>query len=199
MWETLSEQEKASWLEEASTTGSCGACQQKGRRKSNLSSAGKKASLTIKKRNRKRWREKQREQKECISPAERTIQVIVEARQYENGSERQSRFMLGSQRSHCHDHKRSGFVDSSEGVGQKRQMSSTSDRYWAGMLDSHRDRQIRQQRKVGPSRTRRGRSSSNCPELAAFVMALCGTAITTPMLYVCGNQALLKVWKERSR
>jgi len=34
-------------------------------------------------------------------------------------------------------------------------------------------------------------SSSNHPELAAFVLALCGTPLTKPMLYLCDNQALL--------
>jgi len=72
-----------------------------------------------------------------------TIQVMVEARQHQNGSECESRFMLGSQRSHCHDKTNSGFVDSSEGVGRKARMSSTNDRYRAGILDGHRDRQIR--------------------------------------------------------
>jgi len=47
--------------------------------------------------------------------------------------------MLGSQRSHCHDKTNSGFVDSSEGVGRKGRMSSTTDRYRAGILDGHRD------------------------------------------------------------
>ena len=51
-------------------------------------------------------------QKECIP--ERTIQVMVEARQSQNGSERGSRFMLGSQRSHCHDRTNLGVVDSTE-------------------------------------------------------------------------------------
>ena len=36
----------------------------------------------------------------------------------------------------------SGFVDSSEGVGRKGRMSSTTDRYRAGILYGHRDRQI---------------------------------------------------------
>jgi len=40
-------------------------------------------------------------------------------------------------------------------------------------------------------------SSSNCPKLAAFVLSLRGTPVTTPMLYVCDNQALLKVVKRR--
>ena len=38
-------------------------------------------------------------------------------------------------------------------------------------------------------------SSSNRPELAAFVLALRGTPVTTPMLYLCDNQALLKAVK----
>jgi len=35
-------------------------------------------------------------------------------------------------------------------------------------------------------------SSSNRPEPAAFIMALRGTPVATPMLYMCDNQALLK-------
>jgi len=38
-------------------------------------------------------------------------------------------------------------------------------------------------------------SSSNRPELAAFVLALRGTPATTPMLYLCDNQALQKAVK----
>jgi len=83
-----------------------------------------------------------KEQKEGTLRAERTIQVVVEARQHQNGSERGSRFMLGSQRSHCHNKINLGFVDSSEGVGRKGRMSSTTHRYRAGILDGHRDRQI---------------------------------------------------------
>jgi len=37
-------------------------------------------------------RKKDWEQKECISPAERTMQVIMEAGQYKNGSKRGSWF-----------------------------------------------------------------------------------------------------------
>ena len=51
--------------------------------------------------------------------------------------------MLGSQRSPCHDKTNSDFVDSSEGVRRKGRMSSTTDRYRAGILDEHRDRHIR--------------------------------------------------------
>jgi len=57
--------------------------------------------------------------------------------------------MLGSQRSHCHDKTNPGFVDSSEGVGRKGRMSSTTDRYRAGILDGHRDRQIKRSRLRG--------------------------------------------------
>ena len=58
-----------------------------------------------------------------------------------------------------------------------------------GMLRKQRKRQ---QRKV--EREEKG-SSSNRPELAAFVLALCGTPVTKPMLYLCDNQALLKAVK----
>ena len=59
-------------------TGSCDASKKMGRRKSvHLSSAGKKSSLTMMKRNRKRKRIKRTE--EGTSRAERMIQVMVEA------------------------------------------------------------------------------------------------------------------------
>ena len=63
-------------------------------------------------------------------------------------------------------------------------MSSTTDRY----LEGHRG----QLRKVG--REEEG-SSSNRPELAAFVLALRVTPVTKPILYLCDNQALLKAVK----
>ena len=107
------------------------------------------------KRNRKRKRRKAWEQKEGTSRAERTIQVMVEARQHQNGSERGSRFMLGSQRSHCHNKTNSGCVDSSEGVGRKGRMLSTTDRYRAGILDGHRDRQIRRLRLASEAQSQR--------------------------------------------
>jgi len=50
----------------------------------------------------------------------------------------------------------------------------------------------RQQRKVG--REEEG-SSSNRPELAAFVLELHGTPVTRHMLCLCDNQALLKAVK----
>jgi len=55
-----------------------------------------------------------------------------------------------------------------------------------------RKRRKRQQRKVG--REEEG-SSSNRLEQAAFVLALRGTPVTNPMLYLCDNQALLKAVK----
>ena len=42
-------------------------------------------------------------------------------------------------------------------------------------------------------------SSSNYLELAAFVLALCGTYVTNPMLYVYDNQALLTALKKIGR
>jgi len=50
----------------------------------------------------------------------------------------------------------------------------------------------RQQRKVG--REEEG-SSSNRPELAAFVLALRSNPVTKLMFYLCDNQALLKAVK----
>jgi len=79
---------------------------------------------------------------------ERTIQVVVETRQHQNGSERGIAEDLAS----CWVHKDltvttvTGFVDSNEGVGRKGRMSSTTDRYRAGILAGHRDRQIRRLR-----------------------------------------------------
>ena len=61
----------------------------------------------------------------------------------------------------------------------------------AGYVDL-REQRKRQQRKVG--RKEEG-SSSNHPELAAFVLALRGTPVTKPILYLCDNQALLKAVK----
>jgi len=56
-----------------------------------------------------------------------------------------------------------------------------------------REKREKQQRKVG--REEQG-SSSNRPELAAFVLAWSGTSVTKPMLYLCDNQALLKSVKK---
>jgi len=55
-----------------------------------------------------------------------------------------------------------------------------------------RKQRKRQQRKVGCEEEG---SSSKRPELAAFVLALRGTPVTKPMLYLCDNQALLKAVK----
>jgi len=61
----------------------------------------------------------------------------------------------------------------------------------AGYVNLRKQRK-RQQRKV--EREEEG-SSSNHPELAAFILALHGTPVTKPMLYLCNNQALLKAVK----
>jgi len=55
-----------------------------------------------------------------------------------------------------------------------------------------RDQNKRQQRKVGREEEE---FSSNRLELVTFVLALCGTPVTKPMLYLCDNQALLKTVK----
>ena len=47
-----------------------------------------------------------------------------------------------------------------------------------------RKQRKRQQRKVGREEEQ---SSSNRPELVAFVLALRGTPVTKPMLYLCDN------------
>jgi len=109
--------------------------------------------------------------------------------------------MLGSQRSRCHNKTNSGFVDSSIGRlggyslrgtvtacdGSNQKGGEMGARY----VNLWKQRK-RQQRKVG--REEEG-SSSNRPELAAFVLALRGTPVTSPMLYLCDNQALLKAVK----
>jgi len=55
-----------------------------------------------------------------------------------------------------------------------------------------RDKKKRQQRKVGREE---GESSLNRLELVTFVLALSGTPVTKPMLYLCDNQVLLKTVK----
>ena len=55
-----------------------------------------------------------------------------------------------------------------------------------------RKQRKRQQRKVGHEEEG---SSLNRPDLAAFILALRGTPVTNPMLYLCDNQALLKAVK----
>jgi len=75
-----------------------------------------------------------------------------------------------------------GTVTAGDGFNQK------GKKIGAGYVNLRKQRK-RQQRKVG----REGEgSSSNRPELAAFVLALRGTPVTKTMLYLCDNQALLK-------
>jgi len=78
-----------------------------------------------------------------------------------------------------------GTVTADDGSNQK------GGKMGAGYMNLRKQRK-RQQRKVG--REEEG-SSSNRPKLAAFVLALRGTPVTKPMLYLCDNQALLKAVK----
>ena len=56
---------------------------------------------------------------------------------------------------------------------------------------------LQKQRKTQQSKVRREvkGSSSNRLELAAFVLEFSGTPMTSPMLYLCDNQAMLKAVK----
>ena len=78
-----------------------------------------------------------------------------------------------------------GTVTAGDGSNQK------GGKMGAGYVNLRKKRK-KQQRKVG--REEEG-SSSNRPELAAFVLTLRGTPVTNPMLYLCDNQALLKAVK----
>jgi len=75
-----------------------------------------------------------------------------------------------------------GTVTAGDGSDQK------GGKMGAGYVNLRKQRK-RQQRKVGHEEEG---SSSNRPELAAFFLALRGTPVTNPMLYLCDNQALLK-------
>ena len=44
--------------------------------------------------------------------------------------------------------------------------------------------------------TKEERSSSNRPELAAFLLALRDTLVEEPLLYLCDNQSLLVIVKD---
>jgi len=78
-----------------------------------------------------------------------------------------------------------GKVTAGDGSNQK------GGKMGAGYVNLRKQRK-RQQRKVG--REEEG-SSSNRPDLAAFVLASRGIPVTKPMLHMCDNQALLKAVK----
>jgi len=78
-----------------------------------------------------------------------------------------------------------GTVTAGDGSNQK------GGKIGAGYVNLRKQRE-KQQRKVGHEEEG---SSSNRPELAAFVLALRSTPVTKPMLYLCDNQALLKAVK----
>jgi len=154
MWESLSEQEKKSWLEESSTMhnwvvwcksnkGAEEICsfelsgkeiffnydETKSKEKKNkINESKKKANRGQSVRYRSSW--KQGNIKMAVSEDHASCWVHKD-------------FSVTSQRFHCHNKTNSGFVDCSEGVRRKGRMSSTTDRYRAEILDRHRDRQIR--------------------------------------------------------
>jgi len=78
-----------------------------------------------------------------------------------------------------------GTITAGDGSNQK------GGKVGAGYVNLRKQRK-RQQRKVGHEEEG---SSSNRPELAAFVLALRGTPVTKSMLYLCDNQARLKAVK----
>jgi len=61
----------------------------------------------------------------------------------------------------------------------------------AGYVNLRKQRQ----RQLPKVRHEKEGSSSNRPELAGFVLALRGTPVTSPMLYLCDNRPLLKAVK----
>ena len=87
IWESLSEQEKKSWLEESSTIHDWVVwCKSKKGAEEihSFELSGKEILSNYDERGKE---PKKREQKEGTSRAERTIQVVVEARQHQNGNE----------------------------------------------------------------------------------------------------------------
>ena len=99
---------------------------------------------------------------------------------------------MGSEVGRLADYRFQGIVTASDGSNRK------GGKMGAGYVNL-RKQSKRQQGKVG--REEEG-SSSNRAELAAFVFALRGSPVTTSMLYLCDNQALLKAvkrWVGKSR
>ena len=84
-------------------------------------------------------------------------------------------------------------VTTSEAQSQRvMDLTKKREKMGAGYANLRKQRK-RQQRKDG--REEEG-SSLNCPELGAFVLALLGTPVTNPMLYLRDNQTLLKAVKK---
>jgi len=94
-------------------------------------------------------------------------------------------YWMGTEISRLRGYGFRGTVTAGDGSNQKGGKMET------GYVNLRKQRK-RQQRKVG--REEEG-SSSNCPKLAAFVLALRGTPVTKTMLYLCDYQALLKAVK----
>jgi len=108
-----------------------------------------------------------------------------QVRMTETGIERE--YWMGSEIGRLGAYGFRGTVTAGDGSNQK------GGKMGAGYVNLRKQRKM-QQRKVG--REEEG-SSSNRPELAAFVWALRGTPVTKHMLYLCDNQALLKAVKRR--
>jgi len=124
LWESLSEQEKESWLEVSSTMHDWIVWCKSKKGAEEIRSFELSGKEIFSNYDETKSKEEQNKKNGSKKKAHRGQSV-----QHQNGSERGSCFMLGSQRSHRHNKTNSGFVDSSEGGGRKGRMSSTTDRY----------------------------------------------------------------------
>jgi len=79
------------------------------------------------------------------------------------------------------------------GYGFQGQVTAVDDSYKKGQMGAGYNN-LRRKKKKQQCRVGRGEevSSSNRPELAAFLLALCDTLIEEPLLYLRDNQSLLK-------
>jgi len=149
IWESLSEQENESWLEEANTMHDwvlwCWSKKEAEEIRS-FEFSGKEIFFNYELTKSKEEKNKKNNSKKKAHHG----QSVRYRSWWKQGNIKtamsEDHFMLGSQRSHSQDKTNSGFVDSSGGVRQKGRMSSTTDRYRAGIVDGHRDRQIKRLR-----------------------------------------------------
>jgi len=123
IWESLSEQEKESWLEDSSTMHDWVVwCKSKKRAEEirSFQLIGKEIFSNYHETKSKEEKNKKNRSKKKAHRG----QIVQYRSWWKQGNikmavSEESRFMLGSQRSHCHNKTNSGFVDSSEGVGRK--------------------------------------------------------------------------------
>ena len=152
IWESLSEQEKESWLEEASTkhVWVVWCKSRKGGEEICRESFELSGKETFSKFDETKCKE-QKNRKDGIKKKAHRGQSVQYRSWWKQGNVNTE---ISEDHASCWVHKdltvtakkNSGFVDSSEGVGRKGRVSSTTDRYRAGILDGHRDRQIRRLR-----------------------------------------------------